>query len=277
MKNLSNPRREIAAKNAADYLRSMFRLSTDVPIGIVLGTGFGDKLSFDESESIPFEKVPGFSGLQALSGHNRRFMHGQVGGKEVIALSGRIHLNEDPGNPDILKMVRLQIETLLQLGVKKLILTCAAGSLPGCGLTVGNLVAIDSFVTVFAPQMPLWAGEFCSPEDTLSKNLTGIAFKQASNYPNGLQVGNYAMVLGPYFEGRKCDKLALANARANMVGMSVLPEACIAALYPEVEVLGLAFITNDAEKMHSHEENMKRAREFSKPLSEFLTRLIKNC
>jgi purine nucleoside phosphorylase len=236
-------------------------------------------LTLIKEKVFPFKNFPCFKGLQNLSGHERSFVHGFVDGKEVIALRGRIHLNEDPGNTEIFRQVRLQIEILMQLGVKKLILTCAVGALPKGNrmdpdLNIGNIIVINSFVTLFAPRMPLWAGEFVSPEDTLSENLFNIAhpfklFQEKSN----IKRGAYAMVMGPYFEGRRKDKEILAHLGANVVGMSILPEACVAALYG-CEVLPIGFITNSAQEVHSHEENLRRAKESSREMGKFLRGII---
>ena len=259
----------------AEFLRSKLNVGKE-PIGLVLGTGWGDKLMLSESREISFAEVPGFTKLPDLPGHARKYVVGLSGEREVVALSGRIHLNEDPGNAEIYKMVRLQTEILMQLGVKKLIVTCAAGCLPGGNALMNELVVIDGFVTLFAPQMPLWAGEFCSPEDTLTKRAREVALDYGicKSFPGKVTLGGYAMVLGPFFEGRMYDKQALANTGASIVGMSTLPEACIAALYPGVEVLALAFVTNGYIGTHSHEGNLAQAKLYSDGLGKYLTQVI---
>lgn len=267
--------REQEAKDLAGRIREEYAITSPIETGVILGTGFGDKLDFTGFDAMNLASDPSFNNLQHLEGHKRRLLFGNIGGKEIIALSGRIHLNEDPGNSDIYKMVRLQTEVMLQLGVKKLIVTCAAGSLPGRkNIQVGDLVVIDSFVTLFAPQMPLWAGEFCSPEDALSEHLIETACGLKNIYESHIHYAGYAMVLGPFFEGRKHDKRLLAESGAQLVGMSTLPEACVAALYPDVEMLGLAFVTNDAIAEHSHEQNLKTAESKSELLSRYLENLI---
>ncbi|HYE22019.1 MAG TPA: hypothetical protein VD998_00335, partial [Verrucomicrobiae bacterium] len=116
--------------------------------------------------------------------------------------------------------------------------------------------------------------EFCAPEDTLSPVLQDIARKHSADFSGVLRSGGYVMIRGPFFEGRKYDKKFLASTGAKAVGMSVLPEACICALYEGVEVLGLAFITNDDSETHSHEANLEAAHIASFGLSQFLTGVI---
>lgn len=266
---MRNQKAEELAQEAAEFVGTVLGVDFG-PIGVVLGTGWGDKLVLDNRREISFERVPGFGRLGALEGHSREFVAGSCGGKQVLALSGRVHLNEAPADPMVHRMVRLQTEILMRLGVKKIIVTCAAGALPDTNIEVGNLVLIDGFLTLFAPEMPLFAGEFCSPEDTLS---IGNFITASSSYGDGVQRGVYAMVRGPFFEGRRCDKRALRQAGADIVGMSTLPEACIASLYG-AEMQALAFITNDSEETHDHKTNLKRAEEASAQLGFCLYQIV---
>ncbi len=266
---MRNQKAEALAQEAAEYVGSALGVDSG-PIGVVLGTGWGDKLALDNRREVSFERVPGFRRLSALEGHSRKFVAGSCGSKQVLALSGRVHLNEAPADPMVHQMVRLQIETLMRLGVKKLILTCAAGGLPYTGVSVGDLVLIEAFLTLFAPEMPLFAGEFCSPEDVLSQRNYEVA---AASYAGRVMKGTHAMVRGPFFEGRRRDKRALCMAGATIVGMSILPEACIAALYG-AEVQAFAFITNDSEEAHDHNTNLKRAADASASLGACLTQVV---
>lgn len=271
-----DPALENTANVAALRLRSMLGLepSATVPVAIILGTGWGDALALeDASPEVPLKELPGFDRLRALEGHRRAVRVGRLGRTSVAALSGRIHLNESH-DPDHWKMVRLQTEMLLQLGAKTLVVTCAAGSLVP-DLRVGDVLLIDSFLTAFAPRMPLVGGEFVSPEDAIDNRRMTVAYTQfLGNDPRSVSKGCYAMLLGPQFEGRKHDKAFLRAAGAKAVGMSVLPEACVAALYPDARVVPMAFITNSATEEHSHEENLRRAKERAPLLGDFLSRVV---
>jgi purine-nucleoside phosphorylase len=253
-----------AAIAAKEYLQK--RLGTRNPaVGIVLGTGWGGALSWDSVQYVPFEEIPGFDRLRPLPGHDRKVAYGTIGGREVLALQGRIHMNEAPSDPRLAGMVRLQTEMLLQLGVKTLIITSAAGSLKK-DVEVGDIVLVDGFITLFAPEMPLYTGEFISPEDTLDPRLRVIAAEAITSVHGRVKEGAFAMIRGPFFEGRKYDKGILAGVGASAVAMSMLPEACVAALYPETRVLAMSFITNDASEDHSHETNQARAKDRSATL-----------
>ncbi len=244
-------------------------------VGLVLGTGWGDVLDLREPREIPFGQLPGFEKLRSLEGHARRVVCGELAGRKVVALRGRVHLNEAPHDPALAEMVRLQIEMLLQLGVDKLILTCAAGALGG-ELRVGDICVVDGLITVFAPDMPLYGGEFHSPEDTLDPELGRLAVSAAHSAEPTLDAkfGGHVMVRGPFFEGRRYDKRLLAAAGAKVVGMSVLPECCVAALYPGTKVIALAFVTNSDAEEHSHEANLERSKRSAAALGAYLTRIV---
>ncbi|MFA5155211.1 MAG: purine-nucleoside phosphorylase [Patescibacteria group bacterium] len=267
-----NESRKHRAEAAADWIKAAYTTNPHYKpeIGIILGTGWGDAINIDKALSLPFGSIPGFSDLASLPGHARELICGELAGHQVAVLNGRLHMNEVPCASGWPKMVRLQVEMLCQLGVKKFIVSCAAGKLNN-DIEVGDIVVLDGFITVFAPEMPLWAGEFCSPEDVLSDELRHIAFQEKGDI--SLKKAGYAMLRGPFFEGRKYDKRFLTASGAGVVGMSMLPEACIISLYG-AEMLGLAFVTNDSTSVHSHEENTARVKAVSEKLSSYLTRLV---
>lgn len=270
------------AQHACSHLKKMFfgenESDQDMPeIGIVLGTGWGDALNLKECKESPFSFIPGFSqNLPEIPGHARKVLYGELGNKRVIVLSGRIHMNEHPADPRLPEMVRLQIQMLLELGVRKFILTNAAGSLK-TECQVGDLVVTDGFVTLFAPPMPLYAGEFCSPEDRLDRHMRSVASDIRVFKDDAVLLthnGGYAMVRGPFFEGRKYDKYILRNTGVMAVGMSLLPEMCVIALYEGASAVCLSFITNTMSEEHSHETNQQRAKQSSALLGEYLERLV---
>lgn len=264
------------AKIAAAFLRSHLKIdeSNRPEVGLVLGTGWGDVLEFDAERRVAFKDIPGFGKLEELEGHAREVALGAISGRRFVALRGRVHANERSADPELNAMVRLQMEMLIHLGVKKFIVTCAAGSLIP-SVKVGDVVFVDGFVTLYAPDMGLFAGEFCSPEDAIDRGLIkDILNNVPESVPLKLASGGHAMVRGPFFEGRKYDKPLLASTGAAVVGMSVLPEACYASLYEGVKILPIAFITNTALEEHSHEENMQRAREKAAHLGALLGKIV---
>lgn len=279
-----NARREAAYAAAEHFNRrdldgntpiGLFTKHPDKPrIGLILGSGWGDAIDFDPLHERPLSTIQGFEALAALNpiaGHPRLIQLAEIADHDVIVLHGRIHLNEAPNNPDVARMARLQIEMLDCLGVNVLIATCAVGSLSRV-FSVGDIAIINGLITLFAPDMPLWGGEFCSPEDALDTPLSLIAL-DSSGFGLSVSTAAYAMVRGPQFEGRKHDKGILREAGGDVVGMSILPEACIAALY-NMRMLALGFVTNSPSETHDHETNVARVKAASQQLAGYLNRII---
>ncbi len=277
--------REQEAKRAAEFVQRRLMEArhptirdTRPWVGLVLGTGWGDAFTLHDSVNIPFGDIPGFEALGELAGHKRVLEVGYIDAERttppVAVLRGRVHMNEDPRDPAVPKMVRLQIAMLCELNVKKLVLTCAAGSLVEM-FAVGDLVFMQSFVMSGGhEEMPLWGGEFVSPEDALAIEWRVLACEAAERAELVLHsTGNHAYVRGPHFEGRTHDKGNLRKLGATTVGMSVKPECCVAALYG-ARAMGIAFITNDAVESHDHETNVARAKASSAKLGAFLEHVV---
>ena len=262
------------AMQSALALRRTLEFDDNSPIGVILGTGWGDKLELQNARELPMAEMNAFkTGLDELAGHSRKYVYGRCEGVPVLALSGRIHLNERPADPDLQRMVRQQVECMILIGAKKVVLTCAAGSLKDY-VKVGSVVIIDGFVSTFLGDRPLFAGEFCCADDVLSPQMISVAEKLGSSYSGGVAVGGHVYYRGPNFEGRKYDKPLLRQTGATVVGMSVLPEALVCATYKHVKVLALAFVTNDDVEEHSHETNLDRAQKMGPELSRYLRSII---
>jgi len=106
---------------------------------------------------------------------------------------------------------------------------------------VRDIVAHDSFITLFAPKRPLTSGEFVSPEDMLKEENIKQIEESAKLAGLNCHRGAGVMVSGPDFEGRKHDKRIMREFGATMAMMSILPEVAVAALYPETRVFAISF------------------------------------
>jgi purine nucleoside phosphorylase len=290
------PKPEVA-KRAGEAICRLLKIQ-DARIGLVLGTGWGQAMPLRNARAIPFSSIsPVFHGLPELDGHDRSVVGGRIEGIPVLALRGRVHLNEAPADPDLYDMVRLQVAMLIEAGCRTLIVTSAVGSLDPL-VKVGDVVVPDGLFTLFAPPMPLYAGEFVSPEDVIDQKLVNRVLEE-SRRPDGWEPpftvhrGCHCMVRGPFFEGRNYDKAALrmqAQARQYeakrlklfvsgqtkaVVGMSLLPELCVAGLFPGVTALPLMFVTNSDSEEHSHESNQARAKQSAAALGDLLTNCVR--
>jgi len=273
----------VSAIKTAVAIRRKLRISDDADdfVAVVLGSGWDKALlsQLQDLRSIPLNKLPGFRNLPAHPTHKRLLHYGRLGQRWVLVLQGRVHMNEALYSIKLVNMVRLQIEMLQVLGAKRIVLTAAVGGLLR-GKTpekrraqIGSICIVDSFVTVYAPDMPLYGGEFVNPEDTLNPGLRQIGLKVSHDVGLDAFEGGHLMVRGPFFEGRKHDKLIMARSGADVVGMSILPEACVAALC-DTQVLALGFVSNDDVEAHSDELVRERVQAASAKLDALLVGVV---
>ncbi len=131
---MRNKRLEATAGSTADYIRSQTAASLRNPeTAIILGTGWGGTLmeNLTGYQTLHLADLPGFHALRdmpQIEGHRRELVLGTLkSGQFVAMLRGRIHSNESHNQDELMQMVRLQVEMLIKLGVKHLILTNAAG------------------------------------------------------------------------------------------------------------------------------------------------------
>ena len=108
---------------SADYLKT--RLGGFEPeIGIILGTGLGGVAEqIDDPIVIDYKDVPNFLTSTAPF-HAGKFIFGTINGKNVMCMSGRFHVYEGYEYQQLVAPVRV----MKLMGVKKLILTNAAGA-----------------------------------------------------------------------------------------------------------------------------------------------------
>ena len=136
-----DPRAERIFK-AADFVKE--RLDGKVPVaGIVLGSGLG-KLA-DKIENpivIHYKDIPGFPVSTAI-GHKGNFIAGELGGKFVIAMQGRLHYYE--GYP--MELVTLPIRVMKVLGISYLFVSNAAGGI-NFDFRVGDLMIIKDHINM---------------------------------------------------------------------------------------------------------------------------------
>ncbi|HEU5358200.1 MAG TPA: purine-nucleoside phosphorylase, partial [Gemmatimonadales bacterium] len=109
---------------AADAIRA--RLAGRKPtIAIVLGSGLGHLAErVADAVRIPYDAIPGFH-VPTVVGHKGELVIGTLGGRQVIAQSGRFHAYEGHSA----EVTALPVRVFAALGVRTLLLTNAAGGI----------------------------------------------------------------------------------------------------------------------------------------------------
>src|SRR5690606_20174728 len=132
------PGRHIAMKQAVDIL--VERLDGLAPsVALVLGSGLGGLAGeVENAVRIPYAELPGFP-QSGVSGHGGEVVAGRLGGRPVLMLAGRVHFYEQ-GDAAAMRPL---LEVLAAIGVTKLILTNAAGSLDPAMLPGSVMLVTD--------------------------------------------------------------------------------------------------------------------------------------
>ena len=228
---------------AADYVRE--ELGGIQPlVGIVLGSGLG-KLA-DQIENpleIPYRDIPGFPVSTAI-GHKGSFIVGDLGGKKVIAMQGRIHYYEGY----TMQQVTLPIQVMKVIGIQYLFVSNAAGG-TNLGFHVGDLMIIKDHINLLpnpliGPNMDEFGPRFPDMTRPYDPSLIRKAEALAEKEGIALQKGVYVAVSGPCYE-TPAEYRYFRAIGADAVGMSTVPEV-IVARHSNVPVFGMSVITDVA-------------------------------
>lgn len=243
-------------------------------VALVLGSGLGGLVdAVDDAVRVSYSKLPGFP-ESGVSGHAGEVVAGTIGGKPVLLLSGRVHYYEK-GDAAAMRPV---LEVLKGLGIEKLILTNAAGSLRE-EIAPGSVMLIEDHIN-FSGTNPLIGEEddarFVGMTSAYDSGLRETFAKAAEAEGIALDTGVYMWFSGPSFETPAEIRMARIMG-ADAVGMSTVPEVILGRF------LGLAcaacsVITNYGAGMTggelSHAETKDMAPIGGKKLQAILTRAI---
>lgn len=251
------------------------RLKGRLPkLAIVLGSGLGtlaDEVA--DGVRIPYEDLPGFP-HSGVSGHGGMIVAGIFAHQPVIMLAGRSHYYEH-GNP---AAMRVPLETLRAVGVDRLILTNAAGSLRE-DMAPGSVMLINDHINM-AGANPL-IGEtsdrrFVGMTQAYDREMGEALRRAASQTGNALHEGVYMWFSGPSFETPAEIRMARLLG-ADAVGMSTVPEV-ILARFIGLRVAACSVVTNLAAGMTgaelSHEETKDMAPVGGRRLAAILAAMI---
>lgn len=228
---------------AVRYLHSRDIKSADC--AIILGSGLASYADyFKEEKTVYFGDIPFF--MQPTNADHRSYLsYGEMNGKKIIVIAGRFHFYEGFHREDIVFPVRV----MARLGVKRLIITNAAGAI-NTDYKAGEFMLISDHINLSArnpligENIPELGPRFPDMTDTYNKELRASVMAGAKEIGINLHEGVYTMVIGPSFE-TPAEIRFMRIIGADAVGMSSVPEA-IAAKHAGMEVIGISCLTNMA-------------------------------
>lgn len=261
--------------NAVDIL--VERLNGLAPrTALVLGSGLGELVrEVQEPVEIPYGDLPGFP-ASGVTGHAGKIVAGTFGGTPVLMLAGRAHYYEH-GDAAVMRPV---IEALKAVGIEKLILTNAAGSLDA-PMPPGSVMLITDHIN-FSGSNPLIGEQtdarFVGLTEAYDAGIRDALVKAAKATGTELHQGVYMWFSGPTFETPAEIRMARIFG-ANAVGMSTVPEV-ILARFLGMRVAACSVITNYAAGMTgaelSHQETKDVAPVGGRRLGTILRRMFED-
>ena len=221
------------------------RLGTRTPsVAVVLGSGLGPMAdSLGDAVRVPYRDIPHFPQTTVV-GHQGELVCGTLGGRTVLAQSGRFHLYE--GHPAAL--TAFPVRVFATLGIRNLILTNAAGGIRRTfSRGVVMMIADHINLTFRNPLIGLvLPGEQRFPDmsDPYDSSLRTLAREVARQRHLRLEEGVYIQMLGPSYETPAEVRMA-ERLGADAVGMSTAVEVIVARALG-LRCLAFSTITNPA-------------------------------
>lgn len=247
-------------KKTIEYLQQKITIKPE--IGLILGSGLGVLAEeITDPLYIPYEEIPDFP-VSTVEGHVGRLVVGHLAGVPVLTMQGRFHFYEGYD----LKTVTFPIRVMQSLGIKKLLVTNAAGGI-NLDYNEGAIMVIKDHINLMGtnPLMGKNLEDFGPrfPDMTYSYNPQYIALaqKKAEELNIEIKEGVYVGLTDPSYETPAEIKF-LRLIGGDAVGMSTVPEV-IVARHGGMDVLGISCITNMAAGISgaalNHEEVMETA------------------
>jgi purine-nucleoside phosphorylase len=242
------------------YIKSRYK--NEPVVGIVLGSGLGNLVAEMTVEAeIPYGDLPHFP-LSTVEGHSGKLIFGELAGKKVLAMAGRIHYYEGYTASEVAFPIRI----MKLLGIKTLLISNAAGGM-NAGFKVGDLMIIKDQISLFTANPLIGLNEaalgprFPDMSEPYNKKLIHKAKAIAGNLDLQVHQGVYVGVTGPTFETRAEYKM-LHILGADAVGMSTVQEV-IVARHMNLDVFAISVITDlgirEEDNIITHEEVLQAA------------------
>jgi purine-nucleoside phosphorylase len=260
------------ALEAAAYLKARGIIAPE--IGIVLGTGLGQAFvnTLEVSNTVHYRNIPHFPSSTVQS-HKGQLVYGKLSGINVLVMQGRVHYYEGYS----MDQVTFPVQVMKELGIKKLMVTNAAGNL-NLKWHKGEIMLITDHIN-YQPRNPL-LGKHINGDlehgvyEPISKSLLKQARAVAKKNKIPLREGVYVSVQGPALETRAEYKF-FRFIGGDAVGMSTVPEVMVAHRLG-IKVCGFSILTNDCDPDNLHAVALSEIVDTAAAAEKSLTQLISN-
>jgi purine-nucleoside phosphorylase len=259
----------------ATFLKQRIGASPEVAITLGSGLSFlGDRLK--DATHIPYAEIPHFP-VSSVPGHSGKAVAGEMGGRRVLLLCGRVHLYEGYTPQEICHATR----SAILAGADKIILTNAAGCVwphwaAGDIMLMRDHLNLQGTNVLCGPEDDRLGARFIDMTEPYDATVRGRVKVWARNEQMTIREGVYAGLLGPSYETPAEVKM-IRGMGADAVGMSTVQET-IAARQLGARVVGLSVLTNLAAGVSptqlSHDEVKETAALVQEPFAQLIQKVV---
>jgi len=263
---------ESQLQQAAAFIRE--KINAIPKLAAILGSGLGPFADAVQNATIiQTSTIPNYP-VSTVSGHAGRWVFGEIEGKKILLMQGRIHTYE--GYP--IARVTFPVHLMAELGIQKLIVTNASGGVNPL-FKAGDLMLIDDQINLMFVN-PLrgqdkrkWGPRWPDMSDPYSRELQEIAMRVATELQIPLRRGVIFTSKGPSYESAAEVQMA-RRLGADALTMSTVPEV-ITAVYRRMQVLGISCVTNLATGLSPQKLDHVEVTETANRISATFARLMR--
>jgi purine-nucleoside phosphorylase len=254
------------------------RITNKYSYGIILGSGLGNLVRDIKIDvQIPYTEIPNFP-QSTVQGHKGSLIFGVLGGKNIVAMSGRFHYYEGYS----MQEVTFPIRVMKAMGVETLIVSNASGGM-NADFEVGDVMIITDHLYL-QPEHPLrgknyeeLGPRFPNMNNAYDPEMVRIGLEIALENNITCYTGVYAGVQGPTFE-TPAEYRMFHVLGADAVGMSTTPEVVVAR-HSDMKVFAISVISDmgyppEKADMVTHAFVLQKAAEAEPKVAAIVTGLL---
>jgi purine-nucleoside phosphorylase len=243
-------------EQSARVIQAATRRETLPETLVVLGSGFkGFEHVLSNAVEVLVSEITHFP-VPRVAGHGASLVVGEVAGRDVCVLTGRVHMYEGYEAQDVVYPIRV----LSTLGVQNVLITNACGSVdatirPGTVVVASDQINLTGRNCLIGEDARELGPIFVDMGQVFHPEWRSAVLPQGPALGLTLVPGVYGGLLGPTYE-TPAETAMLHRLGLNVVGMSTVQEV-IAARHLKLRCLVLSFVTNmtgglGGELTHEH-------------------------
>lgn len=243
--------------------------------GIILGTGLGKLVDeIDVEYELMYANIPNFP-ISTVEFHTGKLIFGELSGRKVVAMQGRLHYYEGYD----MQQITFPVRVMKVLGIQKLFVSNASGALNPV-IKKGDLAIIDDHINLL-PDNPLrgsndpsFGPRFPDMSRPYDSKLIQQALSIAARLPVVTHKVVYVSTMGPNLETR-AEYRYMRGIGGDIVGMSTVPEV-IVANHMSLPVFAISVVTDEGYHEELKPVSLQDIVEVASKAEPVLTQILKD-